>query len=872
MSEDAPPEADDPQAPEGTGGHLVVVGASAGGVEALSTLVSGLPADFPAPLVLAQHLDPSRPSHLQNILQRRTSLPVQVAEDRSPMQPGTIYVVPANRHVLIQDGHMTLDYGHVEHPRPSIDLLLTTAARSYGDRLIAVVLTGAGSDGAAGAVDVKHAGGTVVIQNPLTARFPSMPSALPPTAVDHVADLENIAGLLDDLLRGPILAESHPKATDFLHEILAHVARGVNIDFRSYKTATLLRRVGRRMAVTHTTSLDDYSRFLQTHPEEVGELVRALLIKVTEFFRDPGAFHFLRDTALPEIVERARTRGRTLRLWSAGCATGEEAYSLILTVADLLGPELPEWNVRVFATDLDAQAVAFARRGLYLPNLLRNVPAEYRTRYFEVADHGLRVVKALRAMAVFGQQDLGRGVPFPRIDLITCRNLLIYFQPELQREVLDLFAYSLHPTNGLLLLGKAETARPSKSTFELVNKKWKIYRCLGGPVARNPRALVGPPRLGDAEPPRPSADALVTDPVVAPNADVSQLRRFTDLVLRQMPVGAIVIDRAYRTLTTNLAARRFLHIRDQADADFLHSVRGIPYTEVREAIDSVFREHAPISLDELSLEAFPAGDIRYVTMTISPMHEPSVGDLALVTVVDGTELVRRKLRLEASQKEHESVLQELSNTNKRVSDANKDLADANEGLQAANEELMLAQEELQATNEEFEATNEELQATNEELETNNEELQASNEELATTNDELTARTAELQEMTRQLTVEKTRLAEMIELAPFHMLLLRGPDLVIEAFNPSCGRLFSLEGALNRPLEDVLPESRELLEAIRNAYRNDVVWESKDPGLKHPGSTDGARYRVTIVPRHEEGRVDGVVVYAEGAAPVPRRTR
>jgi two-component system, chemotaxis family, CheB/CheR fusion protein len=851
--------------------HLVVVGASAGGVEALSVLVGGLPNDFPAPVVIAQHLDPTRPSFLHTILQRRTTLAVHLVEESTKMQAGTVYVVPSNRHVAIDDGHVSLETEPRDRPLPSVDLLLTTAARSYGEQLIAVILTGSGSDGAAGAVDVKEAGGTVIIQNPLTARHSSMPSALPPTAVDHVADLENIPGLLDSLARATAIAEAHPRAADVLQDILGEVTRTANVDFRAYKTASLARRLARRMAVTRHLSLEEYARHVQTHPGEVSELVRTLLIKVTEFFRDPEAFTFLRESVLPEVIKRGRERGRRLRLWSAGCATGEEAFSLVLAVADLLGHEIPEWDVKVFATDLDEQAVAFARRGLYSANLMRHVPPEYMARYFETTPDGVRVIKPLRQMVIFGQQDLGRGVPFPRIDLVSCRNLLIYFQPQLQQEVLDLFAYSLHQTKGFLFLGKAETARPSKATFELVNKKWKVYRCLEGPAAA--RVIAAPaPGTGDKALRAPAERSAAEPALSLTDAEMGTARRFTELMLRHMPVGAVVIDRAYRTLSANGAARRLLQIRDQrSDVDFLHSVQGIPYTEARAAIDAVFRDHAPVTLPEVRLAPMVGGEPRFVTFTVSLMAEASVGEVALLTVVDATEAVQTKNSLLASEQEHKATLEALGAANRRLNDSNKDLGDANEQLQAANEELMLAQEELQATNEEFEATNEELQATNEELETNNEELQATNEELETTNEELTARTSELQEMTGQLASDRARLAEMVELAPFHVLLLRGPSLLIEAFSPSLGRFLKFDNSLERPLAEVLPDARALLDAVRTAYEKDTIWASPPEGLHFPGPQGPETYRFTVVPRHrhQHGVVDGVVVYAEPTSPLPR---
>lgn len=265
---------------------LVVVGSSAGGIEALSVLVSTLPADFPAPIVLAQHLDVNRPSTLDTILQRRTMLPVEIVDSSSLLVPGKIYVVPSNRHVAITDGHVKVLENHIKRPKPSVDVLFSSAAKVYGEHLIAVILTGSGSDGAAGAVDVKHAGGIVIVQDPRTARYPSMPLALPPTVIDFAADIERIGPLLHDLLTGASLPQPEEKLGDALHTIFEQVSRRANIDFRPYKPSTVLRRIGRRMTVTHNHTMQDYAEYLRTNPEEVGELVKAFLIHVTQFFRD----------------------------------------------------------------------------------------------------------------------------------------------------------------------------------------------------------------------------------------------------------------------------------------------------------------------------------------------------------------------------------------------------------------------------------------------------------------------------------------------------------------------------------------------------------------------------------------------------------
>jgi len=790
---------------------LVVVGSSAGGVGALSTLVSTLNKSFPAPIVIAQHLDPQRPSHLATILDRHSTLPIVVVSEhgQTKLEGGTVYVVPSNRHVRISDGHVYLEGDHQDRPKPSVDLLLSSAARSYGEHLIAVILTGSGSDGAAGAVDVKLSGGVVIIQNPQTAAYPSMPLSLPPTAVDHVLDIEQIGPLIYDLLKGVSLPAPTEQPEDPFRELLAQVSTQTNIDFRNYKSSTILRRIGRRMAITHNANLRDYADYLRAHPDEVSELVKVFLIKVTGFFRDPEAFESLRSTIIPELIDRSKENGRTLRLWSAGCATGEEAYSLALLLADQLGPDFPEWNVKIFATDIAEDAISFARRGLYPENVLNDLPDDYRNRYFERADHGYRISKALRQVVIFGQQDISRGVPFPRIDLVTCRNLLIYLKSDLQQTVLDLFAYSLHQSRGYLFLGKAETARPTKAMFELVNKKWKIYRCVSGSTAfpirdaarhsitgnnawREQRRRPVPPAMPG------SLDHAHTE------IEIQQLRRINETMLRYTNVAVVLIDRQYRILTINATARRLLSVREVAyDQDFLHTVRGLPYQEMRRAIDACFREHSSASLSEVELDQSLEGSGRYVSFTIMMMQvEQGAPELAVITVMDVTDQVQVKQRLAAVQREHANLVTELSTANKRFGAMNKELQDANEELQAANEELMLTQEELQATNEEFEATNEELQATNEELETNNEELQATNEELQTTNDELTARTAELQELTKQYRLEQLQVASVLERYPYYIMVLRADDLSIQSVSPSYNELLNWREVKGLPMNEV----------------------------------------------------------------------
>ncbi len=862
---------------DGQPSDVVVIGSSAGGVEALSVLVSTLPADFPAPIVLAQHLDPNRPSSLDLILQKRTTLPVEVVKSNTRLENGKIYVIPSNRHVLIKDHKVELLEDRMRRPRPSVDTLLSSAAEAYGEHLIAVILTGSGSDGAIGAVDVKNAGGTVIVQDPQTARYPSMPMALSPTVVDFEMGLEYIGPLLYDLLTGVTIPQNGERTEDVLHAILEQVSHQANIDFRPYKTSTILRRIGRRMVVTHKRTMSEYADYLKGAPNEIGELVKAFLINVTQFFRDADAFAYLKNEILPVLIAQSRQRDHVLRFWTAGCATGEEPYSLAMLLIDQLGTEISEWSIKIFATDLDEAAIAFARHGLYSENLLKGVPREYLDRFFERIDHGYRISKTLRQMVIFGQQDLSHSAPFPRIDLVLCRNVLIYFTPELQEYVLNQFAFSLSP-NGYLFLGKAETIRPMQSFYELVNKHWKVYRCIGNALPSMRRESLSALQTSRVERnamnrlDKSSGKQNTEQEAQSPSLELGQLRRFNELLLRFLPIGVVIINRSYRILSANGSARRLLNLRDVAiEQDFLHAVRGVPYYETRSAIDTVFRERTLITLPEVELETVSGGNGRFVSLSISLMQmEPGLADLAVVSVTDVNEQVQVRRQLESVQAEQMRLMQDLGNANKRLSDTNKEFMDANEELQVANEELVLTHEELQASIEEFETTNEELQATNEELETNNEELQATNEELETTNDELRARTGELQEMASILENERVRLSEIVELAPFSILVVRGPNLIIEAYNPRYTNLLEGHEVLGLPLEEVIdllwaPDAMfSLLRSAREAYIQEQprIYTLDPESQAAREGRDKGYFSYTIVPSHtSSGRVNGLIIYA-----------
>jgi two-component system CheB/CheR fusion protein len=542
-------------------------------------------------VVIAQHLDPNRQSHLAPILSRHTALPVRSVESHERLSPGTIYVVPANRHVSITDHEVHVHADQNLRPSPSIDLLLATAASVFGERLVAVILTGSGSDGAEGAHAVKEAGGTIVIQDPATAAFPSMPRALAPPLVDAVVPLEGIGPFLTELVS--IAMRLQPTAEEpGIPDLLTRLRDFRGIDFSAYKPPTIERRLRWRMAAAGAQTIGAYLAYLDSHPEEEQRLIADFLIKVTRFFRDPVLFSRLRDEILPELVDVAESIDRELRLWSAGCATGEEAYSLALIVADLTAAKRRPIPVRIFATDLDDMALAFARRGVYPTSALADVPPDIVERHFAFHDGTYEVGKEVRSLIVFGSHDLAQRPPFPQTDLVLCRNVLNYFTPELQRRALGIFAYSLRD-DGYLVLGKSETPRPADPSFRAFDSRLRIYRRQGPRPSMPPARLPLSPdvaaglglanrisMLGGSKRPSVGTDQITESAKSITVEDLTWI----------LPVGVAVVNREYDVESINGAARELLGIHGLAlEQDLIHLAQGAETAPLRQAIDAVAR-------------------------------------------------------------------------------------------------------------------------------------------------------------------------------------------------------------------------------------------------------------------------------------------
>jgi two-component system CheB/CheR fusion protein len=577
-----------------------------------------------------------------------------------------------------------------------------------------------------------------------------------------------------------------------LRSFLASIRERGGIDFGTYKRGTIMRRLQRRMLATGTDDLRSYRRHVEANPDEYERLTSSFLIKVTEFFRDPELFDFLRDEVIPKLVAEAQAAKRELRVWSAGCATGEEAYSLAILIAEHLGEEAPAVDVRIFATDVDVDAIAFARRGVYAASVLAGVPEDLRARYFTPKGDRFEVSKRIRAMTVFGQHDLGQRAPFPRVDLALCRNVLIYFTQDLQRRALHLFAFALRDA-GYLVLGKSESTSPLPEQFVVVNARLKTYRRAGDrvliPAARNRQAPTVP-RL--SLPVARRAGWTDLPALSREQAKVVTLTERAEQLLLRLPVGVIVVDRRYDVQLLNLTARDLLGIRGQAVAeDLIHLLDDRLAPRVKSSIDAALRGKAAAPfVVEVASQSAEQDATRFVEIKAEPFaggENRAPVDWVLVLATDVTASVGAANSLatstERQSKERTRAVDQaktLAGANEELRSVNRDLTVANAELRTANEELLVASEEVQAATEEVETLNEELQATNEELETMNEELQATVEELNTTNDDLESRSQELREVAA--TVEHERAAA--DLDRDHLLgiidLIDEPVLVVDA--------------------------------------------------------------------------------------------
>lgn len=820
------PDPDEPLAGETGPVRVVGIGASAGGLEAFEQFFPAVPAATGLAFVVVQHLDPTKTGILPELIGRMTPMPVAEAEDGMAIEPDHVYVVPPNRYLTVEEGRLRLrELQGGTHVQMSVDALFRSLAEDQRDRAVAVVLSGMGTDGTLGIAAVKEQFGLVLVQEPTSAPFDGMPHSAVGTGLpDYVAPAGELPGLLlEHIEREQAIAPARePSSEETCARILALLRSRTGHDFSLYKANTVRRRIQRRMAVHRIERLAGYLEYLRENQGEVVLLFRELLIGVTQFFRDPEAWDVLRDRVLPELLLQ-RPPDAPFRAWVPGCSTGEEAFSLAIVLLEALDAtgEDRGVEVQVFATDIDAQAIAAARQAVYPPNIEADVSPERLARFFSRQEDGsYRVRKEARELVVFAEQDVVADPPFTRLDLLCCRNLLIYFSPELQQRVLPVFHYSLLP-GGILFLGSAETVGAAAGRFETVDPKWKIYRRAGGPAPFPEPFAVPRPRhpQGLARAGRTRGQAL---------AD-----RLQALLLRDYAAPGVVVNERGDVLHVSGRIGRYLEPPPgRATHNIFAMARDGLGIGIETALHRAYREHEPVRAEGLPLET--DGATVPVDVLVRPAGEaPDLRDLMIVVFEEPP----RSAHAAAAESAGEPP-----------GWCEEELRRARERLQSTVEAMEASREDVQSAYEEMQSTNEELQSTNEELTTSKEELQSLNEELVTVNQELQRKIGELSKANNDV----RNLLDATDIAT----LFLDRDLRIQRFTaPAKGVLNLIPSDMGRPVRDIALNLRydRLAEDAREVLATLV------PVERQVESGDGRWFLVRARPyRTVESAIEGVV--------------
>ena len=828
------PAADTADESENSGLPIVGIGCSAGGLDALEKFLSHVPVDSGMAFVIVQHLAPDHDSSLPQLLQRFTPMTVLEATEGMAVESDHVYVIPPNHDLSLLHGKLHLmDPAAPRGLRLPIDFFLRSLAEDQGASAIAVLLSGMGSDGVLGLRVLKEKGGLTLVQEPTTAEADSMPrSAIEAGVADIVSPPESMGGRIVDYLRHPghdIQQEPAQAA-----EILSALDRVIILlrdrsgnDFSHYKTNTLYRRIERRMAVHQIADLDGYVRYLRSNSQEMDLLFKELLIGVTHFFRDREVWEILRTEALPALLSR-HPDGADLRAWVPACSTGEEAYSLAIIFREVMEQLKPEarFTLQIYATDLDKEAVTKARTGCYPDNIVADVSPERMARNFLPEEGGgYRIAKAIREMVVFAPQNVISDPPFTRLDLISCRNLLIYFGAQVQKKLLPRFHYALNP-GGLLLLGSAETIGNFGHLFTPINNKARLYQ-------RLERKL----EIGEM----PFPDKMPRMAAVASSFSSGKgeddLAQLTDQLIQQHFSPAAVLVNADGDILY-ISGRTGKYLEPAAGKTNMN-IHAMAREGLREALLGTVRkavkESHPVHLKGLRVRT--NGSTQLVDVTLQRIDRPSRlrGQVLVVFKDLPTPPVRRKTDKRAAAEKQPELEREL--------------ARAREALQVMQEEMQTTVEELKSSNEELQSTNEELQSSNEELTTSKEELQSLNEELQTVN-------AELQSKVDDLTSVRNDMTNLLNSTEIATIFLDN-EMRLRRFTTHATHLFKLiPGDVGRLLSDIVSDLDypQLQEDAHTVLRTLAFKENE------VSTHDGRWYRVRIMPyRTQDNVIDGVVV-------------
>ncbi len=816
---------------------IVALGASAGGLEALEQFFRHVPDGSAVAFVVIQHLDPTHKGIMTELLQRATSMNVYQVRDRMRVKPGCVYVIPPNRDMSILHGVL-----HLFEPaaprglRLPIDFFFRSLAEDRKERSIGIILSGMGSDGTLGLRAIREKAGLVLVQDPASAKFPSMPqSAINAGLADIVAPVEELPGKIMANLQHPVPAPSSDTALEqttrtSLEKIVILLREQTGHDFSAYKKNTLYRRIERRMSIHQIDKIGNYVRYLQKNSQERELLFKELLIGVTSFFRDPQAWETMKNEAIPALIAN-RSAGQPLRAWVPGCSTGEEAYSLAIIFQEALERIKPKGNVtlQIFATDLDHDAIEKARQGFFSENIAADVTPERLKRFFVREEEGFRVRKETRETVIFAPQNIIMDPPFTRLDLLSCRNLLIYLTPETQKKLIPLFHYSLSP-DGILFLGNAETIGSFTDLFMALEGKERIYRRLATSISATPiefpTAFVSP-RM------EISKSGTITSPANL-QATAEQL-----LMQRFAPSAVLVNDRGDIIFISGRTGKYLEPAAGKANWNIFAMARnGLKY-QIAGVFQKAVREQGRKTLHTVEIKN--DGGTLTVDVTVEYLHEPeSLRGMVMVVFTDVPASLKTK-RIRGAKPDAVDMA--------HVAEIERELQQTRKELQLTHEEMQTSQEELKATNEELQSTNEELQSTNEELTTSKEELQSLNEELQTVNAEQTTKVDELSRANNDM-------KNLLNSTDIATVFLDG-NLQIRRFTIGMEKIFKLRhGDVGRPLSDIVTDLvYEDLSGDSEEVLRTLVFSEKQIGAR-----DGRWFRVRIMPyRTLEDKIDGVVI-------------
>jgi len=814
---------------------IVGIGASAGGLEALDLFLKNVPVGSGLAFVIVQHLDPTHKGMMAELLQRATAMKVSQVKDRTKIQPDCVYVIPPNKDLSLLHGVLhLLDPVAPRGLRLPVDFFFRSLAEDAEEHSIGVILSGMGSDGTLGLKAIKGKAGAVFVQDPASAKFDGMPrSAIDAGLADVVAPVEALPGkILAYLKHIPIIADPElareDKNQSAFEKVVILLRSQTGHDFSFYKKNTVYRRIERRMGIHQIARIATYVRFLQESPQEAELLFKELLIGVTSFFRDPAAWEQLKTEVIPALL-KDRPPTQPLRVWVPACATGEEAYSLAILFHEALEKLKPgdKPTLQIFATDLDKDAIERARAAVYPLNIAADVSPERLSRFFVKAERGYHVGKPIRETVIFALHNVIMDASFTKLDLVSCRNLLIYLMPELQKSLLSLFHYSLK-RGGVLFLGIAESIAADTHLFAPLEGKARLYR-----------RLDADPRAEPIEFPAAFTFARTGTPLSpTANPPANLQAQAEQLLLQRYSPAAVLANAEGDILFINGRTGKYLEpVAGKANWNLFAMVReGLNY-----ALSSAFRQALQQggAVTRQNVKVGTNGGTQTVDLTVQAITEPkALRGLVMVVFTDvATPPAMTELGKGAPASQARFVA------------LKRDLAQASQELQSTREEMQTFQEEAKSANEEMQSTNEELQSTNEELTTSKEEMQSMNEELQTLNAELQQKMGGL----AQLNNDQKNLLDNTDVS----ILFLDAELRVRLFTAGANRIFRLiPGDVGRPITDIASDLDypKLADDVREVLRTLAIHEQT------AATRDGSWFHIRITPyRTLENMIDGVVV-------------